>query len=151
MAENGLKRSYTIARAIGSSGLCLKGRGAQLEEAPPLPLPLAGEGRGGGGSLPKVLTVGGKTSGCPLPALPRKRERVPTAPGRAACTYRASALIMSAAFSAIIITAAAVLAETMVGITEASTTRRPSRPMTLRRGSTTAAGPVPMAQVPTGW
>ena len=66
-------------------------------------------------------------------------------------TYRASALIMSAAFSAIIITAAAVLAETMVGITEASTTRRPSRPMTLRRGSTTAAGPVPMLQVPTGW
>ena len=37
----------------------------------------------------------------------------------------------SAAFSAIMMTAAFVLPDTMVGITEASTTRRPSNPLTL--------------------
>ena len=35
----------------------------------------------------------------------------------------------------------------MVGITEASATRRPSTPFTRHSASTT----VPMAQVPTGW
>ena len=42
---------------------------------------------------------------------------------------------------------ALVLPRTTVGITDASTTRRPSRPSTLRSGSTTE----PMAQVDVGW
>ena len=49
----------------------------------------------------------------------------------------------SAAFSAIMIVAALVFPRTTVSITEASTTRRPSRPSTLSSLSTTE----PMAQV----
>ena len=59
--------------------------------------------------------------------------------------------MMSAAFSATMIVGALVLHEGTNGITEASTTRRPSRPRSLRSGVTTAASPVPIAQVPTGW
>lgn len=60
--------------------------------------------------------------------------------------------IMSVAFSPIIKLAAFVLAEGMVGITDASATRRRSTPCTRSFASTTlfdfAAGP--MLQVPTG-
>lgn len=64
---------------------------------------------------------------------------------------RTTARIMSAAFSAIIIVGALVLPPTRVGMTEASTTRRPSMPRTRRLGSTTAISSVPILQVPTGW
>jgi hypothetical protein len=48
---------------------------------------------------------------------------------------------------------ALVLPPIKVGITEASTTRRPSMPRTRSRGSTTAPASLgaPMRQVPTGW
>ena len=57
---------------------------------------------------------------------------------------------MVAAFSAIMIVRALVLPEVMVGITEASAMRNPLRPLRRRRGSTTAAGSLPVRQVPTG-
>src|SRR5690348_10644073 len=50
--------------------------------------------------------------------------------------------IMSAAFSAIIIVVAYVLAEGMLGIIEASATRSPSIPCTRSWSSTTAVGSV---------
>jgi len=58
--------------------------------------------------------------------------------------------IRSAAFSPIMMAAALVLTGTILGMTEASATRRPARPCTRRSGSTTASGPTPMAQLPTG-
>ena len=58
---------------------------------------------------------------------------------------------MSEAFSAIMITQALICAETMSGIAEASTTRKPSTPRTRISGSSTAAGVVPIWQVPAGW
>src|ERR1700722_6354061 len=59
--------------------------------------------------------------------------------------------IMSEAFSATMIVGALVLLDGTKGITEASTTRMPRSPRTLRSGITTASGPEPMAQVPAGW
>ena len=53
----------------------------------------------------------------------------------------------SAAFSAIMTVGAWVLPRMIVGITEASATRSPSTPTTLRSLPTT----LPIAQVPTGW
>ncbi len=59
--------------------------------------------------------------------------------------------IMSEAFSAIISTQALMCAETRSGIAEASTTRSRSTPCTRNCGSTTALGPMPIAQVEAGW
>lgn len=64
--------------------------------------------------------------------------------------YRMSERIMSAAFSAIMITGEFVLPDTMVGMIDASTTRRPLRPRTHNRSSTTAMASFPILQVPTG-
>ena len=60
---------------------------------------------------------------------------------------------MSDAFSAIISTEALRLADGMVGMIEASTTRRPSRPRTRSWSSTTAVGSLSgaMRQVPMRW
>src|SRR4051812_40418610 len=55
--------------------------------------------------------------------------------------------IRSEARSAIMITAALMLAPGTLGITEASTTRRPSTPFTRRLLSTTASGSSPIRQV----
>ena len=59
--------------------------------------------------------------------------------------------IRSAARSAIMIVGALVLPDGSVGITDASTTRRPSTPRTRSCGSTTDASSLPMRQVPIGW
>src|SRR5215472_6526789 len=59
-------------------------------------------------------------------------------------------LIKSAAFSAIIMVGAFVLPPGMMGITEASTTRRPSTPWTRNSESTTDALSLPILHVPTG-
>ncbi|KAL2716010.1 hypothetical protein V1478_013686 [Vespula squamosa] len=63
-----------------------------------------------------------------------------------------SSLIMSLAFSPIMITGALVFPLTMAGIIEASTTRKPFTPYTLNFGSTTAVGSFlgPILHVPTG-
>ena len=59
-------------------------------------------------------------------------------------------LIKSAAFSAIIRVGAPVLPEVIAGITDASTTRKPSKPNTRSSESTTAVGSLtcPILQVP---
>ena len=58
--------------------------------------------------------------------------------------------IRSDARSASAITIALIWADGMSGKTEASTTRKPTIPRTVRSGSSTASGPRPMAQVPSG-
>src|SRR5581483_2967413 len=65
----------------------------------------------------------------------------------AAATAALRPRIRSDARSAIMIVGAFVLPRTSVGMTEASTTRRPSIPRTRSSSSTTR----PIAQVPTGW
>ena len=64
-----------------------------------------------------------------------------------------SSRIIAAPFSAIIMVGALVLPDVIVGITEASTTRRRSSPMKRSRSSTTAIGSLarPILAVPTGW
>jgi hypothetical protein len=57
----------------------------------------------------------------------------------------------SAALSPIMIDGALVLPPGMLGMTDASATRRPSRPRRRSAGSTTAIASRPIRQVPTGW
>ena len=59
----------------------------------------------------------------------------------------------SAAFSATMMVGALVFDEGTRGITEASATRSPARPMSASSGVTTLIGSEagPMRQVPTGW
>ena len=64
---------------------------------------------------------------------------------------QAPPVIIAAAFSAIIMVGALVLPATSLGITEASTTRRPSTPRTRNCGSTTEASSRPIRQLPAGW
>ena len=59
--------------------------------------------------------------------------------------------MMSAQRSPIMIVAALVLPEVTAGMTEASATRSPGTPCTLRDGSTTAIRSMPIRQVPTWW
>ncbi len=57
----------------------------------------------------------------------------------------------SAAFSPIMIDGAFVLPPVIDGMIEASATRSPSMPRTLRSGPTTARSSTPIRQVPTPW
>ena len=59
--------------------------------------------------------------------------------------------IRSAAFSPIIIEGALMLPLVMLGMMEASATRRPSTPRTRVCGSTTDKSPSPILQLPHGW
>src|SRR3981081_1017946 len=61
--------------------------------------------------------------------------------------YGQLSAIRSDAFSAIIRVAALVLADGIVGMTDASTTRRPAVPCTFRSKPTTASGSRPMRHV----
>ncbi len=61
------------------------------------------------------------------------------------------AITKSAHRSPIMMLGALVLPLTSLGITLASATHRPSSPLSLRLGSTTASASLPMRQVPTGW
>ena len=63
---------------------------------------------------------------------------------------RIRARIISAAFSAIIVTGAWVLPEGIVGITEASAIESPAMPCTVNSGETTAPGSQPIRAVETG-
>src|SRR5215203_2809409 len=70
--------------------------------------------------------------------------------GHAARSSAGLPRIMSEAFSAIISTQALMCADTRSGIADASTTRSLSTPFTRNCGSTTAPGPMPIAQVDAG-
>lgn len=54
-------------------------------------------------------------------------------------------------FSAIMKVGAFVFADVIRGITDASITRRFSKPRTFKFGSTTESASLPIRQVPTGW
>jgi hypothetical protein len=75
---------------------------------------------------------------------PRPRRSSSTAPDQPATISRD-------ANSPIMMLGALVLAEGIVGITDASAMRRPSTPRTRNSASTTASRSDPMAQVPTRW
>ena len=104
-----------------------------------------------------VRRVGVRPSRQPVPGLlqPGARWRRLSAIGRpggdqAWLAARRSSLIMTDAFSAIMIVAALVLPDTMRGMIDASTTRRPDTPFTRRRWSTTARSSGPMRHVLVG-
>lgn len=94
--------------------------------------------------LDSISYVGGTTGNFSVSFSRRGRDAV-----AGSAVYRGH--IHAAARSATANTVALVLAEGMIGITEASATRTPSTPLTRNAGSTTACSSVPMRQVPTGW
>jgi hypothetical protein len=71
--------------------------------------------------------------------------------GASGTPYLESSAITPAAFSPIMIVGAWVQAFSAAGMIEASATRSPCSPITRSRGSTTAAGSLPMRHVPLGW
>ena len=71
--------------------------------------------------------------------------------GSSTAPTRPAIIISRDANSPIMMVGALVLADGIVGMTEASAMRRPWTPQTRSSASTTASSPDPMAQVPTGW
>jgi hypothetical protein len=132
-----------------------------------LPEPL-GEGRGNRAATAATPGRAAYTSGLPqqpspetLASGPRQRALPRHQRGTAwyvrhvavivTAPYTASSRSIATAFSASMTTVALSPPPTMLGITDASTTRSPCRPCTRSRWSTTSSGPGPMRQLPTGW
>jgi hypothetical protein len=100
--------------------------------------------------MPTPLRIGCQSIMPPLDVgMQAQRRHIPwpTASSRSVLCWGISV----AARSAMASTVALVLAEGIIGITEASAIRSPLTPLTRSAGSTTACSSVPMRRVPTGW